>query len=173
MSAKELPETVEHMLCAMAVNYEPGRHTWDKLDTEVVIKAAAEISALRAAIAAYRARGEGEMCPGCGGIAQRVFAGPYLVMLRCTACGMDYAGHEQCEYNKHGAAFATSPTAPDASQAEQAAMYRELRRDFSPMGVNIDGQHAWVYRRNATLKGPTLDDALRTAMTKETRNAPV
>jgi hypothetical protein len=28
------------------------------------------------------------------------------------------------------------------------------------MGLNIDGNHAWAYRRNATLKGPTLDAAI-------------
>jgi hypothetical protein len=36
------------------------------------------------------------------------------------------------------------------------------------MGLNIDGNHAWAYRRNATLKGPNLDSAIDAAM----RDAP-
>ena len=50
------------------------------------------------------------------------------------------------------------------AQRKDAENYRFLRSDFSPMGVNIDGRHAWVYRRNATLIGPTLDDAIAAAM---------
>jgi hypothetical protein len=49
-----------------------------------------------------------------------------------------------------------------------AGRYQFLRGDFSPMGLNIDGQHAWAYRRNATLRGPTLDAAIDAAM-KETK----
>lgn len=49
-----------------------------------------------------------------------------------------------------------------------AARYQFLRADFSPMGLNIDGNHAWAYRRNATLKGPNLDSAIDAAM----RDAP-
>lgn len=50
-----------------------------------------------------------------------------------------------------------------------AVRYWFLRDDFSPIGVNIDGNHAWAYRRNATLKGPNLDAAIDAAMTGETR----
>lgn len=57
------------------------------------------------------------------------------------------------------------------AEAEQnaldAARYRFLRHDFSPMGVNIDGNHAWAYRRNATLKGPNLDAAIDAAILAE------
>jgi|JI10StandDraft_1071094.scaffolds.fasta_scaffold438353_2 hypothetical protein len=44
-----------------------------------------------------------------------------------------------------------------------AKRYKFLRDDFSPMGMNIDGNHAWAYRRNATLKGPNLDAAIDAA----------
>lgn len=47
---------------------------------------------------------------------------------------------------------------------KDAERYRYLREDFSPSGLNIDGNHAWVYRRNATLKGPSLDAAIDAAM---------
>lgn len=45
-----------------------------------------------------------------------------------------------------------------------AARYRFLESDFSPMGLNIDGNNAWAYRRNATLKGPTLKAAIDAAL---------
>ena len=44
-----------------------------------------------------------------------------------------------------------------------AERYKFLRDDFSPMGMNINGNHAWAYRRNATLKGPNLDAAIDAA----------
>ena len=47
---------------------------------------------------------------------------------------------------------------------EDAERYRWLRNDFSVMGANIDGQHSWAYRRNCSLRGPTLDAAIDTAM---------
>ena len=43
---------------------------------------------------------------------------------------------------------------------KDAERYRFLRGDFSPMGLDANGQHAWAYRRNATLNGPTLDAAI-------------
>jgi len=55
----------------------------------------------------------------------------------------------------------------DPAMEKDAMRYRWLRQDFSPMGLNIDGNHAWVYRRNFSLKGPTLDAAIDAAM-KET-----
>jgi len=47
---------------------------------------------------------------------------------------------------------------------KDAKRYRFLRDGFSPMGLNIDGNHAWVYRCNATLKGLNLDAAIDAAM---------
>jgi len=47
---------------------------------------------------------------------------------------------------------------------QDAMRYDFLRQDFSPMGLNIDGNHAWVYRRNLSLKGPNLDAAIDAAM---------
>lgn len=64
-------------------------------------------------------------------------------------------------------------TAADYWEAEakrnemDAARYRFLRHDFSPMGLNIDGNHAWAYRRNAMLKGPNLDAAIDAAILAE------
>jgi hypothetical protein len=52
----------------------------------------------------------------------------------------------------------------DLKQEAQAKRYQFLRTDFSPMGLNIDGNHAWAYRRNAMLKGPSLDEAIDVAM---------
>jgi hypothetical protein len=52
----------------------------------------------------------------------------------------------------------------DLEKEAQATRYQFLRNDFSPMGLNIDGNHAWSYRRNATLKGPSLDSAIDAAM---------
>ena len=54
--------------------------------------------------------------------------------------------------------------AAPSADAQDAARYRFLKADFSPMGMNIDGQHSWAYRRNATLKGPTLDAAIDAAI---------
>lgn len=45
-----------------------------------------------------------------------------------------------------------------------AKRYQFLRADFAPMGLNIDGNHAWAYRRNAMLKGPNLDAAIDAAI---------
>jgi hypothetical protein len=50
------------------------------------------------------------------------------------------------------------------SLRKDAERYRFLRGDFSVMGANIDGQHSWAYRRNFSLRGPTLDAAIDTAM---------
>ena len=47
---------------------------------------------------------------------------------------------------------------------KDAERYRFLRNDFSVMGANIDGQHSWAYRRNFSLRGPTLDAAIDTAL---------
>jgi hypothetical protein len=52
------------------------------------------------------------------------------------------------------------------ADARDAERYRWLRKDFSPMGLNIDGNHAWAYRRNIALKGPTLDAAIDAATEK-------
>ena len=51
-----------------------------------------------------------------------------------------------------------------AAERTDAERYRFLRKDFSVMGANIDGQHSWAYRRNFSLRGPTLDAAIDTAM---------
>ena len=51
---------------------------------------------------------------------------------------------------------------------EDAERYHFLRRDFNVSSPNIDGNHAWAYRRNFSLKGPTLGAAIDTAR-KETK----
>lgn len=50
-----------------------------------------------------------------------------------------------------------------AELEKDAARYRFLEADFSPMGLDIDGNHVWAYRRNASLMGPTLSDAIDSA----------
>jgi hypothetical protein len=45
-----------------------------------------------------------------------------------------------------------------------ALRYRFLRHDFSVASLNIDGNHAWAYRRNFSLRGPTLDAAIDAAL---------
>ena len=52
----------------------------------------------------------------------------------------------------------------DLAQEKDAERYHKLRDDFSVMGANIDGQHSWVYRRNFSLRGPTLDAAIDAAI---------
>ena len=58
-----------------------------------------------------------------------------------------------------------------AADGKDAERYRFLRQDFSPMGLDIDCNHAWAYRRNATLKGPNLDAAIDAALRKEVKPA--
>lgn len=54
----------------------------------------------------------------------------------------------------------------DEMQAEidrltkDAERYASLKRDFSAASVDIDGNHCWVYRRNFSLLGSTLDEAV-------------
>ena len=45
-----------------------------------------------------------------------------------------------------------------------AARYRFIKPDFSAMSVDIDGNHNWAYRRNFSLRGPSLDAAIDAAM---------
>lgn len=145
MSTEQLPPEIE-----MAIRDLEYAGRYNRAPTFV----AHAKEALRAAIAAYSARKEGAVRP----VAQRV------PNEHGRHDYWDFGETYNAELNPEPLYTHPAPQGADASQAEQAAMYRELRRDFSPMGMNADGQHAWVYRRNATLKGPTLDDALRTAM---------
>ena len=48
----------------------------------------------------------------------------------------------------------------NAAEAEDAARYRKLSRDFAAMSVDIDGNHTWVHRRSLSLRGPTMDAAV-------------
>lgn len=41
-----------------------------------------------------------------------------------------------------------------------AERYSKLARDFSVGSAYMDGNHVWVYRRNFSLRGPTLAAAL-------------
>lgn len=77
--------------------------------------------------------------------------------------------HNGGDYGKEAAALLIK-------QADEIEIYRSaairfwfLRNDFSPIGLNIDGNHVWAYRRNAALKGPNLEAAIDAAMTGETR----
>ncbi len=77
--------------------------------------------------------------------------------------------HNGGDYGKEAAALLLAQAAELESLRRDAERYRWLRDDFSPMGLNIDGNHAWAYRRNATLKGPNLDAAIDAAMTGDAR----
>ena len=46
---------------------------------------------------------------------------------------------------------------PDRLDAER---YRFLRNDFSAASLDIDGNHSWVYRRNFSLLGASMDEAI-------------
>jgi len=51
-----------------------------------------------------------------------------------------------------------------AALRDDAERYRFLRNDFSSASLNIDGNHCWVYRRNFSLLGATLDEAIDKAI---------
>ena len=55
---------------------------------------------------------------------------------------------------------------------KDAERYRWMRNDFGVMGANIDGQHSWAYRRNFSLRGPTLDAAIDRAVAAEREGGP-
>ena len=56
----------------------------------------------------------------------------------------------------------------DGKEQEDALMLDWLIESFSPMGLNIDGNHAWQWRGSpARLRGANMREAIRTAMNKE------
>jgi len=64
-------------------------------------------------------------------------------------------------------AFAAALLAAERERGDiEAARYRYLRRDFSAMSANIDGNHSWVYKRQFSLLGLTLDAAIDAAILK-------
>lgn len=95
-------------------------------------------------------------CPDCIGAEQP----GWRRGMRCVTCD--------------GTATVAAPPAERIAALERevealradAERYRFLEHDFSPMGLNIDSNHAWAYRRNATLKGPTLSAAIDAARGK-------
>jgi hypothetical protein len=98
--------------------------------------------------------------------------------LRANSSGIDWPAAEAADEIEHLAEAKDSHFAQAMANGAKAREYRDeadaLRKDaeryrflcgdFSPMGLNIDGNHAWAYRRNATLKGPSLDAAIDAAM---------
>jgi len=52
---------------------------------------------------------------------------------------------------------------------KDADRYEFLRKDFSPVSLNIDGKHCWVYRRNFSLLGATLNEAIDKALSEEVK----
>ena len=65
----------------------------------------------------------------------------------------------------------TEPTDTAAGPTD-AQMLDWLIESFSPMGLNIDGNHAWQWRGSpARLRGANMREAIRAAMNKESRNA--
>jgi hypothetical protein len=59
--------------------------------------------------------------------------------------------------------YAAALRAEVAALREDAERYRQIKHDFSAASLDIDGSHSWVYRRNFSLKGPTLDAAIDAA----------
>jgi hypothetical protein len=52
---------------------------------------------------------------------------------------------------------------------KDAARYRFISAGFTPMGLDMSGNHPWVCRVSPSrLKGPTLDAAIDSAMKGET-----
>lgn len=47
--------------------------------------------------------------------------------------------------------------------AKDAERFRKIEHDFSPMGLDANGNHPWAYRRNFSLRGPTLAAAIDAA----------
>lgn len=91
-------------------------------------------------------------------------------------CGADYLARNDngCSYVKQTPLYTTASEAAGyaaglAAGGKDAERYRFLRSDFSPMGLDIDCNHAWAYRRNATLKGPNLDAAIDAALRGEVK----
>ena len=46
---------------------------------------------------------------------------------------------------------------------KDAERFRKIEQDFSPMGLDANGNHPWAYRRNFSLRGPTLAAAIDAA----------
>ena len=119
----------------------------------------ARFEAMRAAIAADRAL---NAAPSVGAEGLPGFAAWWRDNFEAgTPQDASFAEAERCARVVWMAALASRP-AVDADK-RNAERYLFLRDDFSPMGLNIDGNHAWAYRRNATLKGPTLNAAIDAA----------
>lgn len=47
---------------------------------------------------------------------------------------------------------------------QDAARYARLKDDFSVVSPDIDGYHVWAYKRNYSLRGANLDEAIDAAM---------
>ena len=77
----------------------------------------------------------------------------------CALCRLEDEEHDAAM----GAQF-SDDKGDIAALRKDAERYRFLRNDFSVMGANIDGQHSRAYRRNFSLRGPTPDAAIDTAM---------
>lgn len=43
---------------------------------------------------------------------------------------------------------------------DDAERYNKVKSDFSAASLDIDGNHSWAYRRNFSLRGPSLDEAI-------------
>ena len=56
---------------------------------------------------------------------------------------------------------------PSESDKEDAESYRWLLTQFRAMSLDMGGNHCWVLARSGSLRGPTIDDAIRAARAKE------
>ena len=95
------------------------------------------------------------------------------VVASCGGASSNLPGDEELPERQAADALLIAAASPDriarlldALELAQrdADRYRFLNHDFSVMGANIDGDHSWAYRRNFSLRGPTLDAAIDEAM---------
>ena len=61
---------------------------------------------------------------------------------------------------KHSGSGGTECFLRQAEIIRNARRYLELKKQFAPCSMDIDGNHSWCWRGNPSrMKGPTLDEA--------------
>jgi hypothetical protein len=83
-------------------------------------------------------------------------------MCECYQIGGRFIA-EDPDCPEHGTEAQRDSTELEALRKD-AERYRFLRNDFSAASLNIDGNHSWAYRRNFSLLGSTLDEAIDKAI---------
>ncbi len=70
--------------------------------------------------------------------------------------------HEEDELRRMAARSTYFPTtyAAHADAYRNARRYLELKKQFAPFSMDVDGNHSWCWRGNPSrMKGPTFDAA--------------